>query len=36
VLLSPPIFRKCLADLQFYNVKTNKNEKEDETHVTGD
>jgi len=30
----PPIFRKCLADLQC--VKTNKNKKEDETHVTRD
>jgi len=29
----PPIFRKCLADLQ---CKTNNNEKEDETHVTRD
>ena len=29
----PPIFRKCLAN---FNVKTNKNEKEDETHVTRD
>jgi len=27
----PSIFRKCLADVQIYNVKTNKNEKEDET-----
>jgi len=29
----PPLFRKCLAD---FNVKKNKNEKEDETYVTRD
>jgi len=34
VLLSPPQYLENV--LQIYNVKTNKNEKEDETHVTRD
>jgi len=33
VLLSPQYLKTVL---QIYNVKTNKNEKEDETHVTRD
>ena len=34
VLLSPPQYLENV--LPIYNVKTNKNEKEDETHVTRD